>query len=178
MVLAGWFRPVDSAEPFHPEPTVHAVPERPFLLQIVTVFGGLVAGPFFGHHMGVWLTPGSEVVQTVSWFTFALVYVGGTMLWIGIGIVTVVGSGLWRLARGRRPGPEGLSPSERVVPAGYRSYAILGVVGGVLVGLLAGIVTELAVATGLVAWTLLGLVYGGSLSVAAHHGWLPFPEPE
>jgi hypothetical protein len=119
---------------------VHAVPERPFLLQIVTVFGGLVAGPFFGHHMGVWLTPGSEVVQTVSWFTFALVYVGGTMLWIGIGIVTVVGSGLWRLARGRRPGPEGLSPSERVVPAGYRSYAILGVVGGVLVGLLAGIV--------------------------------------
>jgi hypothetical protein len=81
-VLAGWLRPVDSAEPFRREQTVHAVPERPFLLQVVTVFGGLVAGPFFGHHMGVWLTPGSEVV------------------------------------------------------------------------------------------------HGGSLSVAAHHGWLPFPEPE
>jgi hypothetical protein len=177
-VLAGWLRPVDSAEPFHQEPTVHAVPERPFLLQVVTVFGGLLVGPFFGHLMGVWLTPDSVVVQTVGWFTFALVYVGGTMLWIGIGIVTVVVSGLWRLLRGQRPGPEGFSPSHRVVPAGYRSYAILGVVGGVLVGLLAGLVTELAVATGLVAWTLFGLAYGGSLSVAAHHGWLPFPEPE
>jgi hypothetical protein len=100
----------------------------------VTVFSGLLAGPFFGHHMGVWLT--------------------------------------------RRPGPEGLSPSDRVVPAGYRSYAILGLIGGVLVGLLAGLTTELALATGLMAWTLFGLAYGGSLSLAAHHGWLPFPEPE
>jgi hypothetical protein len=133
-VLVGWLRPVDSPAPFHQEPTVHAVTERPFLLQVVTVFGGLVAGPFFGHHMGVWLT--------------------------------------------RRPGPEGLSPSDRVVPAGYRSYAILGLIGGVLVGLLAGLTTELALATGLMAWTLFGLAYGGSLSLAAHHGWLPFPEPE
>lgn len=157
---------------------MRTVPERPLLVHVVVVFGGFLAGPYFALRLGAWLTPDSDLVQTVAVFAFALVFAGGTTLWMGLGVATVVARGLWALLRGRRPGPEGLRADRQLVPTGYRAYAVLGVVGGLLVGLLAGLATELSVALGVAAWGGLGLAYGTALSLAAHHGWLPFPEPE
>lgn len=54
----------------------------------------------------------------------------------------------------------------------------LGAFVGVGVGLLAGAVTELTIPAAAGAWTLLGTGYGLALWAAAHHGYLPFPEPE
>lgn len=154
------------------------VPERPASLQILTVFGGLLLGPWAALRTGLYLAPESDLVHTASVLGFALVFVGGTLFWAGLGIATVVLGGLWNLVRGRRPGPASLGTSDRIVPPGYRAYPVLGCGAGLLVGLLAGAVTDLPIRTAAAVWALLGLVYGGLLWAAAHHGYLPFPEPE
>lgn len=157
---------------------MRVVPDRPFGLQVVTFFGLLILGPLAGHHLAAFLLPRSELVQTVSLFAFALVFVGGMMLWMGLGVATVVLKGLTRLARGKPPGPEGLEPTDQIVPSGYRGFVVLGVVMGLGMGILAALLTELPVGTGVRWWTVVGLAYGLGLWAAAHHGYLPFPEPE
>lgn len=153
------------------------VPERSPLFQIVAVFGGFLLGPWAALQTGLLLAPESGVVHTVSVFAFALVFAGGSLLWAGIGIVTVVGRGLWSLARGRRPGPPSLQVSDRIVPPGYRAYVVLGCIAGVGVGLVAGLVTGLSIVQGVAAWTGVGLLYGMLLWALAHYGYLPF-DPE
>jgi hypothetical protein len=153
------------------------VPQRSPWLQLVTVFGAMLLGPWAGLRTGLYLVPESDLVQSVSVFAFALVFVGGTLLWAGIGIVTVVLGGLWRLARGRVPGPASLRPSDRIVPPGYRAYVVLGCGAGVAVGLLAAAVTQLTIPVATAAWTGVGALYGLLLWAAAHHGYLPF-DPE
>jgi hypothetical protein len=64
------------------------------------------------------------------------------------------------------------------VPPGYRIYVVLGVLLGLGVGLLAGLATDLVIVAALGAWGGLGLGYGAVLYAAAHHGYLPCPEPE
>ena len=157
---------------------MRTVPERSPWMQIVTVFGGFLLGPYLGLRLSVHLTPGSELVQTASTFGFALVFVGGTLVWAGMGILTVVVGALWSLLRGRRPGPEGPRSSNRLVPPGYRAYPAFGVALGLLVGMVAGAATDLALLPAVPIWGAAGLVYGLLLSTAAHHGYLPFPEPE
>lgn len=157
---------------------MRVVPERSPWLQIVTVFGGFLLGPYTGLRIGLALTPESDLVQTMSVFGMALIFVGGLLLWMGLGIVTVVVSFLWRVVRGRRPGPAKLDAADRLVPPGYRAFVIVGVVMGALVGLLAAVATDLTLAPALSVWTLAGLAYGLVLWTAAHHGYLPFPEPE
>jgi hypothetical protein len=157
---------------------MRVVPERSPWMQIVAVFGGFLLGPYMGLRLSVHLAPGSELVQTVSSFGFALVFVGGTLVWAGMGIVTVVAGALWNLLRGRRPGPEGLRSSDRTVPPGYRAYPAFGVALGLLVGIVAGAATDLSLLAAAAIWSTAGLAYGFLLSTAAHHGYLPFPEPE
>jgi hypothetical protein len=153
------------------------VPQRSPWLQLVTVFGAMLLGPWAGLRTGLYLVPESDLVQSVSVFAFALVFVGGTLLWAGIGIVSVVGGGLWRLVRGRAPGPISIRPSDPMVPPGYRAYIVFGCLAGIAVGLLAGMVTELTVVGATAAWTGVGTGYGLLLWAAAHHGYLPFFEP-
>lgn len=157
---------------------MRTVPQRFFGVQVLVLFGGFLAGPLLGICLGGWAAPESEVVQTVGFFAFGLVFFLGTVSWMGLGVVTVVVSGLWRLLRGKRPGPEGLSASDQLVPAGYGAYAALGVVGGLLCGLVAGLLTEAGLLGAVGLWTGAGAAYGVALSLAAHHGWLPFPEPD
>lgn len=157
---------------------MRVVPERSPWSQLVAVFGGLLLGPYAGLQLSRVLAPGSGLVETASIVAFALVFVGGTLLWAGIGVVTVVAGGLWRLLRGRRPGPESLTSADRIVPPGYRSYVVLGAGAGIAVGLLAGLATALTVPVAVGAWTAGGLAYGFLLWAAAHHGYLPFLEPE
>lgn len=157
---------------------MRVVPERAAWTQLATVFGGFLVGPYLGLKTALFLTPDSDLVQTVSVFAFALVFVGGVLLWMGIGVLTVVASALIKLVRGRMPGPTSLEAKNRIVPSGYRSFVVLGVLLGGVVGVLAGLATDLSVWMGGGVWSLVGFGYGYALRTAAHYGYLPFPEPE
>lgn len=157
---------------------MRVVPERAPWLQIATVFGGLLIGPYAGFRVSRFLAPDSGLVETASILGLAFVFVAGMVLWMGLGVATVLVGFVWRIARRRRPGPGFLGRGDRLVPPGYRAFVVLGVISGILVGLIAGLVTELRVPAALGAWTVLGLGYGLLLWTAAHHGYLPFPEPE
>jgi hypothetical protein len=157
---------------------MRVVPERSPWAQLATVLACFFVGPFAGLRLGLRLAPESDLAQTVGVFALASVFVGGMVVWMGLGVVVVVGSGLLNLIRGRRPGPATLRATERLVPPGYRSFVILGVSLGAASGLLAGLVTPLGVGAAVLAWSALGTAYGVLLWAAAHYGWLPFPEPE
>lgn len=154
------------------------VPHRSPWAQLGTVFGGFLVGPLVALRLGLLLTPGSDLIQTVAVLAFAMIFVGGVLLWMGIGIVAAVASLLWKLARGVSPRSGAPGPGEQIAPPGYRSFVILGMLVGGAVGLLAGLVTDLSVITAGAAWGLAGLGYGALLWAAAHHGYLPFLEPE
>ncbi len=120
----------------------------------------------------------SPWLQVTTFFGFAAVFVGGTLLWMGLGVATVLTKAVWSLLRGRRPGPRATEAGETVVPPGYRAFVALGVLVGLGVGSICGLVAEVGVLAATGAWTLLGTIYGAGLWAAAHHGYLPFPEPE
>jgi hypothetical protein len=157
---------------------MRVVPRRSPWLQLSTVLAAFLLGPLGGLRLAMALAPEADVVQTLSVFAMAAVFMGGTLLWMGLGIAVVVGKALWSLIRRRRPGPAGLTATDEPVPPGYRAYPVLGLVIGGTMGLIAGVLTPLAVTTAIVAWLGLGVAYGAALWAAAHHGWLPFPEPE
>lgn len=141
------------------------------------VFGGFLVGPFAALQLARGLTPGSELVETLGVLAFALIFVGGMLLWMGIGIATVAASFFWKLLRGKSPRAGAPEPTDQVAPPGYRSFVILGVVLGGLVGLVAGVGTDLSIMTAAAVWGLAGLGYGALLWAAAHYGYLPFVEP-
>lgn len=146
------------------------VPERSPILQIVVVFGGFLLGPWIALRVGRHLAPGSEVVETAGQLAFALVWVGGTLLWAGLGFVTTVGS---RLFRGRRGVAAVSGGSGREVSPGYRAYLVLGCGAGLAVGLLTAMVTGLTLPVAVVVWTGVGAAYGFVLWAFAHHGYMP-----
>ena len=157
---------------------MRVVKRRSPWLQVATVVGGFFVGPFCASRLSAALAPDSLLVEIAGFFGFALVFMVATFLWMGLGMATVLFRGLRELAKGgerQRIAPEA---SEVLVPPGYRSYWVLGTVVGCSVGFLAGLMTPLGVSTAVVVWGLAGLLYGLALWAAAHHGYLPFPEPE
>jgi hypothetical protein len=157
---------------------MRVVPERSPGLQILTTFGGFFVGPFSALKVGALTAPDSELVQTVGVFAFGLAFLAGTLLWMGWGIATVVLGAVRALVRGRPRRPAGATSADRLVPPGYRAYVVVGALAGCAVGLLAGLLTEWTVLSAMGAWGALGTGYGLLLCTAAHHGYLPFPEPE
>ena len=154
------------------------VPRRSGWLQMLVVLGGFLSGPLCAISLSAALTPESTLVQALAPFGFAAVFAGGTVLWTGLGVATVVVRGIWNLLRGRRPTPSSDAHAELLVPPGYRAFPVLGAIMGLGIGVLAGFATDVGVAAGVAAWLGLGLVYGLALWVAAHHGYFPFPELE
>jgi hypothetical protein len=154
------------------------VPARSPWLQLIAVFGSFLLGPWAAIQTSTRLTPGSEVVQTAGALAFGLVFVGGTLLWAGHGILRLVGGGVWRVARGRANAAAPLPGTALAVPPGYGAFVVLGIGAGFTVGVLAGVVSELTIATATAAWTTVGGLYGVLLWLAAHHGYFPFSEPE
>lgn len=153
------------------------VPIRPAWLQLAAVFGGFLMGPYAALRLSASLAPGSDLTQTVAVFAFALIFVGGTLLWMGLGIAAVLIRTLLGLLRGRLPAWPARA-SERAVPPGYGAYVVLGTGFGLLVGIIAGLATALTVPSAVVVWTLMGTGYGVALWMAARHGYLTFLEPE
>jgi hypothetical protein len=156
---------------------VRVVPGRSPWLQLLATFGGCFVGPFAALRVSMTLVPESDLVQTASVVAFALVFAGGAVIWLGLGLAAVVLSFFWNLIRGRAPGRAALGPSDRTVPPGHLAFIVLGVAAGFTVGLLAAVATQLSSVTALAAYTALGLGYGWLLWGAAHHGYLPF-DPE
>lgn len=157
---------------------MRAVPDRPWWAQLLTALAAMIGGPLLGLQMASALAPGSEVTQILGVLGFAAVLVAGAVLWMGLGIVTVVAGGLWKLVRGRSLRPEGLAAGETMVPPGYKVFLVLGPLFGGFVGLSAGLLSDLTVISAVAIWTGAGFGYGAALWLAAHHGYLPFPEPE
>jgi hypothetical protein len=153
------------------------VPPRSAWLQLTAVFGGFLVGPYGALRLSATLAPGSELVQTVAVFAFVLIFVGGTLIWTGLGIAAVLVRTVPGLLRGRLPAwPAG--ESQRAVPPGYGAYIVLGAAFGLLVGAVSGLATDLTVTATITIWTLMGTGYGLALWLAARHGYLPFLEPE
>jgi hypothetical protein len=109
---------------------------------------------------------------------FVLAFVGGLLLWFGIGLVAVVGNALYRVLRGSWHWRRRSASATQFVPPGYGAFLPLGLGFGFLAGVIAGLVPQspsfwLACSAHVTA----GAVYGGALRALARHGYLPFPEP-
>lgn len=154
------------------------VPERPLVVQVASVVGGFAAGPLLAMAVGAAVAPSGGGGATLGVFGFVGTFLAGLLLWMGLGIVTVVGRFLVGLARRRLPDSPAADGSERLVPTGYGAFLVLGVMAGMGTGVVAGLATSAPFARAVAAWTLAGAVYGGALRALAHHGYLPFPEPD
>ncbi len=153
---------------------MRTVPRRPASLQLLAVFGGFLVGPAAALALAATLTPGSAVVATVAVPAFALIFAGGSVVWLGLGIVGAV-LDLVRHAVLRAPrGSEGHARSGQVVPPGYSAFLVGGVLMGGATGVLAFLVTPLTFVSASLAWTALGGGYGALLWAAARQGFLPF----
>jgi len=157
---------------------MRSVPERAAGIQILSVFGGFLLGPLASIRVSTLVAPGSALIETVGVLASILVFVGGTVLWMGFGVAAVILRALGSLVRGRLPTSATSADRDRLVPPGYRAYVVLGPFLGVAVGVLTALVTELGLLVAIGAWGGLGIAYGVCLYLAAHHGYLPFPEPE
>ncbi|NNF29093.1 MAG: hypothetical protein HKO53_17530 [Gemmatimonadetes bacterium] len=157
---------------------MRVVKRRSPWLRAGTVLGAFFLGPLGASRLSAALAPDAVLVEIVSFFGFVLVFVVGTVLWMGLGVASVVLRGLWELLRRRKLRRVVSEPSESLVPPGYRSYAVLGVIAGATVGLLAGVLTPLRMSSAVLVWGPVGLGYGLLLWGAAHYGYLPFPDPE
>jgi len=157
---------------------MRTVPERPALLTFGVLIAAMVAGPLLGLQIGQRVAPDSEFAQSAGMLAFPLAFLGGLLLWMGIGIVRVVWAALRNLARGGRPAAVRLERGRALVPPGYGAFVALSLLLPGAAGLVAGLASEAAVLTTVPTYTVAGAAYGGALWWLAHHGYLPFPEPE
>jgi hypothetical protein len=157
---------------------MRTVPQRSGWIQLPVVLVLMLGGPYGGLRLATTLTPASDVVQTLSPLAFGVILVGGLFLWMGLGIIAVVGSFFLRLLRGRSPREGAPGSGEVLVPPGSRAFVVLGVLVGGATGCVAGLLGDLGFLAALAAWTGAGTLYGAILWGTARSGYLPFPEPE
>lgn len=144
----------------------------------MTILGGFVAGPLAACYLAPRLSPGSALVQAIAPFSFASVLFFGILLWVGLGVMTVLTGGLVRKARGKGPAGQTVDPAHRLVPPGYGSFLVLGGLVGAGMGAVGGVLSTASFAVAFFGWLGLGLAYGTVLWSAAHNGYLPFPDDD
>ena len=157
---------------------MRVVPQRSMWVQVAVWFGSFLLGPLTALRLSTATAPDSDLVQIAAVLGFALVFAGGLLLWMGLGVAMVVLRAVRNLVRGKLPGSDIVDPSGTMVPGGYRSFIVLGASVGLLLGLFSSLLTSLSAAAAVGVWLLAGSTYGTLLWLAAHHGFLPFPEPE
>jgi hypothetical protein len=160
------------------ESCLPSVPSRSPALILMSAFASFAGGPALGCFVADWAAPGSELAQLVSPLAFTLAFVGGLMLWLGIGVLSVVSGALYRLVRGHRHWRLRSPSATAFVPPGYGLFLPLALGFGLAAGVVAGLVPQaisfwLSCAAHLIA----GAAYGGALRALARHGYLPFTEP-
>jgi hypothetical protein len=145
---------------------------------VASVFASFAAGPALGVAVAHWTAPGSELAQVVSPLAFSGAFIGGLILWFGIGVVSVVGDALYRLVRGRWRWHRGSPSATQFVPPGCGAFLPLALGFGLLAGVVAGLAhpsTSFWGSCG--AHLAAGAAYGSWLRALALRGYLPFPEP-
>ena len=157
---------------------MRTVPERPAIVTFLVLFACFLGSPFLGFFLGQRFAPGSDVAQLASIFAFPLSFFGGLVLWLGLGVLAVVWKGLRSLFRGRAPRAARVGKSEVLVPPGYGSFVFLSLLFCGLAGLMVGLLSSTSVLEALAVYCAAGAFYGFALRLLAHHGYLPFPEPE
>ncbi|MCA9503140.1 MAG: hypothetical protein KC616_08650 [Myxococcales bacterium] len=151
------------------------VPHRSAPSQLLAVFGSFAAGPIVGIRLADALAPDSTVAQLAAALGFCLTFVGGLLLWFGLGLFGIVRT-MWRRRGGRVQRADGVKGV--LVPPGYRSFVVLGLLLPPTTGLLVGLLSTSPLLLCMAIFTMAGLLYGICLRALAHHGYLPFPEPE
>jgi len=157
---------------------VRTVPDRSTAVQILTILTSFLAGPLAAYSLAPRLSPGSGFIQAIAPFSLASVLFFGILLWVGLGVITVLTGGLLRKAKGKGPAGQTVAPEHRLVPPGYRSFIVLGGLVGGTMGTIGAVLTTGSFATAFFGWLGLGLAYGTVLWSAAHHGYLPFPDDD
>ncbi len=154
---------------------MHTVPQRSAFLQLMAVFGAFVGGPVAGITLAASLAPDSSLVPPIAAFAFALAFVLGLVLWFGAGVFSLARAS-WR--RRNRPSSRRALPAGVEVPPGYRGFVWLGLALPMLAGACVGAASDHGFLRCIAAFSIAGLAYGLAVSKLAHHGYLPFPEPE
>lgn len=157
---------------------MRSVPARSVWLTVMVLMGSFIAGPLLGAALGERFAPDSVLAQFVSFFVFPIAFVAGVGFWLGLGVLAVVSGALFNLLRGRRPAIVELAASDTLVPPGYGAFVVFSVMASGSAGLLIGLLSEAALLSTVAAYTIWGAMYGVALWLLAHHGYLPFPEPE
>ena len=97
---------------------------------------------------------------------------------MGLGVVSVVLGGLRNLLLGRVPPVADWDASSALVPPGYGSFVVVSLLASGGAGLLVALLSQTGLAPALAWYGACGAAYGCALWTLAHHGYLPFPEPE
>lgn len=159
--------------------SVTSAPARHPALVLASAFASFAGGPVLGALVAHWAAPGSELAQLVSPLAFALAFVGGLMLWLGVGVLSLVGRALYGLMRGRRQWRRRSRQAAGSPPPGSGAFLPLALGFGLLAGVVAGLAPQSIsfwLACG--GHLLVGAAYGAALRALARNGYLPLPEPE
>lgn len=153
------------------------VPHRSAWTHVGTILAAFAAAPALGFLLGARVAPDSLVISTIAPFAYFLIFFLGILIWVGFGVVALIFTLLRAFVT--RSGRKLPSLSEGLlVPPGYRVFPVLGgLIGGGL-GILAALLTPGSLVTAGGPFLLAGIAYGGALWLAAHHGYLPFPDDE
>ena len=157
---------------------MRSVPERNPGLTLLVLIGVFFVGPFLGMGLADRLAPDSELSQLVSALAFIGVLLGGLLFWFGWGVAAVVVGGLWRLVRGKVPKAADFDRGAALVLPGYGAFVTLSLLLPGAAGLLVSGVGEASLLLVIGCYLGVGAAYGGALWWLAHHGYLPFPEPQ
>jgi len=142
------------------------------------MLGGFLVVPLLALALATTLTPDSIVVSLAP-VAFAAAFAFGTLIWSGLGVALLLGKALVRLVtRGRLRADSTVRETEQLVPPGYGAYPALTTLAGIALGGIGGFTTDSSLVAVLGAWTAFGVACGLTLWLAAHHGYLPFLEPE
>lgn len=140
---------------------------RSVWLQVAALAAVFLGGGFAGARLSIALAPESLLAPFVGLFTFALPFIVGMHLWLGLAVIIAV----WRLIR-RVPDRAAITQ----IPSGSFVFVptslLIVTLAGVLVGILGSTLGFFATVA---LYALLGVLYGTACWQLASRGYLPFP---
>jgi hypothetical protein len=157
---------------------MRVVPERSTGATFFVLIGAFVSGPVLGLQLGAHLFADSEIARVLSVMVFPLSFFLGLAFWMGFGIFRVVLAALRNLLRGGPPAAARLETTQTLVPPGYGAFVVIPLVLTTLAGMIASVVSATSAWSAVPACAGFGGAYGLTLWWLAHHGYLPFPEPQ
>ena len=157
---------------------MRCAPERPMFVTIGVLILSFFVGPLLGLGLSQALAPGSQLAWMASTVAFAVAFLSGLLAWLGLGVSAVIFSGLGNFMRERIDASVKSGPADALVPPGYGAFVVLSVVSAGFAGVVVGIASDTSLLAVVGLYGFVGVGYGLALWLLAHHGYLPFPEPQ